>query len=286
MKITQTFLLILLIAGGVMAQESRVHWKRTEPLAQKTGIFHSAQAVNLPTTTTLKKGEFEYEISHRFLPVVNTEKAYFGIDGPAHIRTALGYGISDRLIVVLGRSNFEDNYDLQFKYRLLEDVLGMAPYAVALRAGAAWSTEINQALAGNRSTTDSKNFQYYAQAIVNTLLWKRLGIGLVPSYVYNSHIYCKDTKYSFTVGSYVQFYLGKMISLFVENNTTISGYRGKYNSLHAGVELETGGHFFKIFVGNNSAENPSQYLAGSDLDIKFKGDNLRLGFVITRILKL
>ena len=39
-----------------------------------------------------------YEISHRFLPPINEGyDAYWGIDGPARIRTALSYAPSRQL---------------------------------------------------------------------------------------------------------------------------------------------------------------------------------------------
>jgi hypothetical protein len=266
------------------AQERRVQWKRTAEVKEKVELLHSVHVINLPTTTSLLRGEFEYEISHRFLPPLNTEKAFLGIDGPANIRMALAYGITDKTLLTLARSNLQDNVDLRVKYRFWELNHDTAPAALALRAGGAWNTQVNPFLSDNRKTADPKNVQYYGQVVLNTLILKKLGIGLVPSYLYNSDIYSDDTETSFTLGTFLQYYVGPMWSVIIEGNTTISGYKSSYNSLHFGIELETGGHFFKIFVGNNAALNPSQYLAGSDM--KTDMDSLRVGFNITRILKL
>lgn len=278
------FFICVLFSTALQAQNANVRWKRAEPAQQKIELLHALQAINFATTTTLRKSEFEYEISHRFVPPMSTEKAFLGIDGPANIRMALGYGIADNMFVVLGRSSVQDNIDLQMKYRFYEFNHDLFPAALAVNGGVAWNTQIIEALAPGRETMDTKNFQYYGQLIFNTLIAKKLGIGFVPSYLYNSNIYCEDTKYSFTAGTYVQYYLGTMVSLLFEGNTTVTGYRGRYNSFHFGIELETGGHFFKIFTGNNAVLNPGQYLAGSDRITAM--DNLRLGFVITRVLKL
>jgi hypothetical protein len=49
-----------------------------------------------------------------------------------------------------------------------------------------------------------------------------------------------------------------------------------------GIELETGGHFFKVFLTNSVRLNPSQYLMGTDFP--FESSEWRLGFAITRLL--
>ena len=118
-------------------------------------------------------------------------------------------------------------------------------------------------------------------------IMNKLGLGIIPSYLYNSHIYCTDTEYSFTIGSYLQYYVASSWSLYLEMNNTVTGFRKSYDAVAVGIELETGGHFFKIFFTNNNALNPSQFLTGSDMKY-FDGslaDNSRLGFNITRILK-
>lgn len=276
-KLFVTIFAICLLSLSVQAQEPQINWKREKPVSKpKLLLFHSIHAVNLPTAETLKRGEFEYEISHRFIPTVGTKNAYFGIDGPANIRTALAYAITNRILINLGRSSLDDNYDLRLKFKAYKLRHRIFPMLFAVRAGAAWNTEVV-----GRKTAHERNFQYYGQLIWNTMLWKRLGIGLVPSYLYNSHIYCKDTEDSFTLGGYVQFYISAMISVYFETNQTVFGYRDEYNSLVVGIELETGGHFFKIFFGNSQSLNPSQYLAGADLKPL---EDWRLGFNITRIL--
>ncbi len=272
-----TFLLIIFL-GAISLHSQSVKWKPKKKVAPKLELFHSTQSAHFATATFLRKGEFEYEISHRFLPPLSTDKAFLGIDGPSRIRMGLAYGVTEKTMITLARSNFQDNVDLQLKQQLLAWHNRFLPTLFAIRVGTGWNTEVV-----NRSIGNSKNFQYYGQLIINSMLKKKLAIGIVPSYLYNSHIFCPDTKYSFTIGTYWQYYAGRMWSVFIETNTTVTGFRGQYNSLVAGIELETGGHFFKIFVGNNAALNPSQYLAGSDL--KLRGNNLRLGFNITRILK-
>jgi hypothetical protein len=159
---------------------------------------------------------------------------------------------------------------------------------LAIRGGVSWNTEIPDGI--DRSRTDSDNFQYYAQLIYNGMLFdKKLGIGLVPSYLYNSYIFAVDKQYTFTLGTYLQYYINVMWSFWVEYNPIIMGYRGvirldetgkSYNSLAIGMDIETGGHIFHLIITNNARLNPSQYLVGADRSAS--DDMWRLGFGIKR----
>ena len=274
----------------LMSISAQPKWKKSEENVQiKLELFHSTQAANFSTTESLMKGNWMYEISHRFLPSINDGiDALYGFDGPARIRFALGYGITDNLMVSFGRSNSTDNYDLQFKQTLLELDNEILPSVVAILGGIAVNTEVPKSI--DRSKGDSDNIQFYTQLIYNAMLFdKKLGIGIVPSYLYNSFIYAVDKQYSFTVGTYIQYYFNRIWSLWIEHNAIVAGYQGRirldeigksYNSFTFGAAIETGGHIFNIMLTNNARLNLSQYLVGADRSAS--SNEWRLGFGIIR----
>jgi len=246
---------------------------------------------NLPTATMLYKGDWHYEISHRFLPTIDEGyDANFGFDGPANMRTAVGYGINDKITLTLGRSSLLDNLDLQIKYRLWDTDHSTLPSAVAVRLGLAWNTDIPAIV--DRGKTDADNFQYYAQLIYNTLLLDgKLGIGIVPSYLYNSTIFSVDAQSTFTLGNYYQYYFNDMWGAWLEYNPALSGYQGilqpgevghSHDALSFGTSIETGGHVFYIFATNNTRLNPAQYLVGAPTDASPK--NWHIAFSMARHL--
>ena len=113
------------------------------PIKTRLELFSAIRTANYPTAETLSQGDFHYEISHRFLPAIDEGyKANFGFDGPANIRTSLSYGLSDRLMATLGRSNMLDNLDLQLQYHWLQFPHERLPAVLALNIGVAWNTEI------------------------------------------------------------------------------------------------------------------------------------------------
>ncbi len=282
-----TLLFLLFLSASLFAQEKNIKWKKKDQAAAVVELFHSPQAINLPTTQTIKKGNLEYEVSHRFLPPISDGyDAYYGLDGPGHIRMALAYAITNDALLSFGRSNAaadsgraEDNIDIALKYKLFQfSQYAKAPVSVAIRTGLGWYTNVI-----GRDKTDGANFQYYGQLIINTLLFKKIGLGLVPSYLYNSSILQAETQYSVTLGAYAQYYISSAMSALMEWNPTLNGYKTMYTPFSFGIELETGGHFFKIFLTNSQMLNTSQFLAGADLAGVNDG-KWRIGFNITRIL--
>ncbi|MBR9978021.1 MAG: hypothetical protein KFH87_08030 [Bacteroidetes bacterium] len=272
-------LLLIITCVPAVAQDDASGWTRNESSAlPPLELFHSTQVINLPTATRLHAGEMEFEISHRFIPTVKDGiKSLYGFDGPVNIRIALGYAFSDNGIVTLGRSNLQDNLDLNVKHTLLTLRHDFVPLHVAARAGAAISTEIP-----GREAWDADNLQTYVQFIANTLIGKRIGLGVVPSYLFNSHIECVETQYSLTLGLHAQYYITDSFNVLAEWNPTLSGWREGYNAMSFGIELETGGHFFKIIMSNSDLLNPAQFLAGAP--DSFSDGAWRIGFNITRIL--
>ena len=282
-------MVLLGLSVGIFAQPT---WKRQqEPTRVGVELFHSTMTANFPTAETLKKGDFEYEISHRFLLAISDGfDAAYGLDGPAKIRDALSYGLTDRIMITFGRSNLLDNWDLQFKIKLFQLPHPTLPGLAALRVGLALNTEIPPGL--DRSRLDSRNFQVYVQGVYNTMFFKKkLGVGIVPSYLYNSTIFSKEVQYTFTLGNYYQYYFNKFLSVWVEYNPIVAGYQGviepgetgkSYNSVAFGIDIETGGHFFHVFITNNARVNPSQYLVGADRSAS--DGKWRLAFGISRHL--
>lgn len=262
------------------AQEEGRGWeRRSEATRPPVNAFHSTHVINLPTAETLGRGEWQFEIAHRFFPAVSDgSDALWGLDGPANMRLGLGYAPADRVLVTLARSNFMDNWDLQAKVRALDLDLGPLPILVALQGGAAWSTEVPE-----RDASDKGNFQYYGQLILNTSVADRLALGVVPSYLYNVLLDEIDPVQDLYWGFYGQLFLTDVLSLNAEwnlgeNRAELSNDAGSF-----GLELETGGHFFKVFLTNSVRINPSQFLVGTDF--AFEPDALRLGFAITRLLR-
>lgn len=273
------FILSMLFVAQIALAQS-VKWKPKKIQSTPLQLFHSTYALSLPTAETLQKGDWEFEISHRFVPPISEgEAAFFGLDGPVNNRIALGYAINNNHLITLARSNVFGQYDLWAKYRFVQLRNQVLPVVAALRIGGAWNTKV-----AGRDKTDSKNFQFYSQIVLNSMWQKKIAGGLAISFLQNSAIFQDEVKTSLLFGYYFQYYLSPMASVLLEWNPTFYGWRDSYNSLSFGFELETGGHFFKMYATNNDLLQPAQFLVGANRPVGLK--HLRFGFMITRVLKL
>lgn len=271
--ILTTLIFSFIITLSTYSQD--VKWERKSESKAPVLLFNSTKVFNLPTAEVQSKGDFYFNIVHRFAtPVSEGIGEVWGIDGSVIMRIAFGYSPTDDLMLVLGRSNREGNINLEAKYKLYANDNDVAPFSVSVLGGTAYT--------GKPTVEDNEEFQFYGSLIANTMLFDKLGLGISPSFLYNSHIYCEDVENTLTFGAYAQFYFDDYLSIAVEANPTVTGWRQFYDSYTVGVELETGGHFFKVSIGNNILSNMNQFMAGAG--DAFDSGDLHLGFQIQRTL--
>ncbi|HIF08108.1 MAG TPA: hypothetical protein EYQ64_14575 [Gemmatimonadetes bacterium] len=273
-------MLLLGASSTVDAQQRPERFQRREQQTEaEMAVFHSPQAANLPTAETLKKGEWLFEISHRFFPPVSDgADALWGFDGPVTNRLGLAYAASDRVMLGVLRSNRSDNVELNVRARLFEGGSEAVPVMIGLMGGLAWNTQ-----APTGAGADENESQQYAQLMFNALLGDRLALGLVPSLLRNPTIVDASSETVFALGMHAQLYVSEMVSFLSE--WIISEDRGtdqRHDSGSFGIEFETGGHFFKVMLTNQQLMNPTQFLGGTDAE--FTPDEWRIGFNITRLL--
>ncbi|MCX6148321.1 MAG: DUF5777 family beta-barrel protein [Candidatus Kapabacteria bacterium] len=274
------YIVLILLATSLFGQESS--WT-PEPVTElKFQLFNSTNAINQPTAETYKKGNILFGIEHRFsLPISSGIDNLWGLEGASSIRVHLGYAFTEYLNIDLARSNRMGNTEITIKQRLFENNDESFPLIVSAVGGLAYNTKGVPDELGT-----SRRFQPFGSIVLNTVFENGLGkfgLGLVPTYVYNTNINdagYTNPDYSFTMGMYAQYFINHTWSVLVEATPTVAGWRNTYNSYAFAVEVEMGGHFYKFIYGNNVAMNIAQFNSGSTDEFGFK--NLRFGFQITR----
>lgn len=274
-----TLLVLLAGAAAPVAGQDSVRWQRRgQPTEPPVTVFHSPQSANLPTAETIGKGEWQFEVSHRFSPRFSDGKdALWGLDGSASIRLGLTYGASDRVDLGILRTNLNDNLELDTKVRLAEGGRDGTPWMAALMGGIAINTQLGQA-----QGLDGNETQAYGQLILNALIGDKWAVGVVPSLLYNPYIAEVDKGTAFSVGLNSQLYVARGLSLLGEWNVSQSHDTMPYDAGTFGIEMETGGHFFKLIATNAIRPDPTQFLAGTP--VKFTPHEWHFGFNITRLL--
>jgi hypothetical protein len=281
MKYISTLLIAIFIPSILVSQT----WQRkTEVKEPPLQLFQSTYAYALPTAETLKQGDYLYGISHRFtVPVSSGFEQLFGIDGPVINMMNLGYGLTDDIFLNLGRSNRESQWWFETKYKAIEIRNETLPILVSFLGGVAYSS---RPVPEPKDLEAGRDWHFYGVAIINTLIENKLGIGITPTFSYNSHLQCPEVENSVTLGAYAEYFIDEMYSILIETNPTITGWRNQYDSYTVGFTMNTGGHFFKFSVSNNTAINIQQFNSGAQSAFLGSGENnnLHFGFQITRNL--
>jgi hypothetical protein len=282
----------LLIAGSHYAQDvdlsqlmaadeqkDSIHKKRVE------GTFYSTRIINGQSIEQLDAGILDFRISHRFGKINDGLYNLFGLDN-ASMRMGLDYGVTDKLMIGLGRSTFQKQVDAFLKYRIISQTNdGMMPISMSWMS----SLMVNTLKWEN---PDRKNYftsrLYYAhQLLVARKFSEKTSLQLMPTLVhYNLVRTSKDPNDLFSIGIGGKQRLTRRISINAEYYYQMPGsqFDNARNSLSLGFDIETGGHVFQLHITNSQGMTERTFInetyGGWD-----KGD-LLFGFNISRVFSL
>lgn len=259
---------------------------QSQPAPAKKGLankpaFWGTRLVNLPTAETIEKGGVLFRISHRFYPPVSIgEDGAYGLDGPAYILLSLGYAFTDQLMVTVGRSNFNQEWELYADYKLFAPPRGSErPLSGTLHVGGS--------LVGvDRPAGDVWASRFRFNALLS-LSWKvtgRLSLLAVPAFASNTNFMQPDSEGTFSLGIGGRMLMFDDTSIIGEWVPVLAGYKVFGNGWGLGLEKKIGGHVFQVFVTNNFGLTAAQYIPGGDLG-EFQTrffDRFRFGFNIFR----
>lgn len=273
------------LVGSVFAQ--------TEKLPAYS-LFSTTRVINNHSTETLKKRSFDFRITHRFGDIGGNAGGYhqfWGLDQSTDIRIAGEYGVSDKLMVGLGRSKGvvrRGVFDGFVKYKLVEPTSAL-PLAVTL-LGSSLLTTMPASTDSTSSTYFPKAYHrlsYTTQAIVAYKVSERLSAQAVLSYNHRNWVGYGDVNGMLAIGGGFRYKMTKVLALCVDytynqlaDRSTGIDYK---NAMGIGLEFDLGGHVFQVEVVNSKGIGENQFIPDTNADIS-KGQ-YRLGFTISRPFK-
>jgi hypothetical protein len=263
------------------------------PVQYTEATFKATRLVNFHTVETAGNRTLDFRISHRFGNISDGAYNLWGLDGPADLRLGLEYSYSSRWEVGVGRTTQDKLYDGFFKYQLLrqrED--NKMPVTVTLLASTDLTTmkDPNAAFAGyDKYQYFSDRLSYVFQAMIARKFNERLSLQISPTLVhYNLVTNTTDKNDVYTVVALGRYKLSQRFALTAEYAPRINQYTANMNQFHnsasLGVDIETGGHVFQVFVTNSFGIQETQTIANTT-NTWTKGQ-LILGFNISRYFTL
>ncbi len=253
--------------------------------------FKSTRVINFHSYEVLGKRSLDFRISHRFGDLSSGIDGFYGIDGPASIRLGLEYSHDGRLMVGFGRTSYEKMLDGFIKYRLVRQTEnGSMPFNITLMS----SMFVKTGKDPEESITDINKYKYFSnrisychQLIIGRKFSPKFSAQIAPSLVhFNMAERFTDNNDSYFLTGALRYKFTKRIALTAEYGARMRTYTQQkvYNSLGVGIDIETGGHVFQMFVTNSFGIVESQFLPFNNTS--WSDNGIRIGFNVSRVFDL
>lgn len=299
MKINLLFTFLFSFALSAYAQDDLMKMLDESAPAENTKVFATfkdIKIINVQTIETVKKQTLAFNITHRFGNVNTGVHGFYGFDSADNIRFSLDYGVTDKLMIGIGRSKVRELIDASVKFRFLEQTSNnTVPVSIAVY-GCAAITPMADLL--DQWSRPAHRISYSSQLIIARKFGSRLSIELLPTYVHRNYVdglvndnnQAHETNDLLALGVGGRLKITKRSAIIFDYYHTFSAYRRNndgdpyYAPLSVGYEIETGGHVFHINFTNSSGIVENDYIPYSDdnwLDGGFK-----MGFNISRVFNL
>lgn len=251
-----------------------------------TGSFKANRVINLHSLENTAAGELDVKISHRFGFLSGSFYELFGLD-QATIRIGGDFGITESLMVGIGRSNFEKTYDGFVKFKMLKQSTGAKKMPITLSVLGTTAIKTIKFADPDRENFFSSRLYYTGQLIIGRKFSNAFSLQLSPTIVHRNLVATEvEENDVFALGAAARIKLGKRTSLnteyiYVLPDQLAPGYR---NSLSVGFDIETGGHVFQLHFTNSTSMIEKGFIAETvgnwtDGDVHF-------GFNISRVFNI
>lgn len=282
--------ILLFVSFSSFAQDDLLNMLQSETPAKPTPIyatFKSTRVINLQSNETMKAKHLDFRIQHRFQPIKNGAYDLFGLDG-AVLRLGFEYGLTDKLMIGIGRSTVGKTYDGMVKYQLLQQKKNGTPIGITLFG----STAINTLEWADKTRNNlfTSRISYSAQAIITRKFNEYVSLIVSPSMVHYNLVPDRQTPNDvFAVGIGGSFKISRSIRFTAEYIPRLNGRNypqlpngdaSYYDAVAFGVDIETGGHVFQLHFTNATGLIEQQFIARNANPLQ--GKELRFGFNISR----
>ena len=271
----------------IVAQDttSMVSGLEDKTISEKvTGTFRSTRVINAHSTEMLHKGEMDFRILHRFGSVKTGYKNFFGLDN-ASMRLGFDFGITNNLMIGIGRSTLLKDLDIFAKTRILQQTKGENQMPVSLLVAGGYIVTTQESFAPKNPSFGDRS-SYYFQMIIGRKFSPNFSMQLSPLLLHNNTtLNLTDDKTIIGLGGGMRYKVSKRTAIVIDYHYAIGKLDNAVkNPLSIGVDIGTGGHVFQLHFSNATGMNEKGYLTQTTGDF-FKGE-VRFGFNLSRIFKI
>lgn len=266
--------------------------KDSATVEHTTASFKTTRVINGHSLENTAHGVLDVKIQHRFGLLSEGASNFFGLD-QATIRLGLDYGLTDRIMIGIGRSTYQKTVDGFVKYKLLRqcDSGCKMPITLAVLVSESMTTLPAKDVpwyGEGRTDYFTHRLSNSIQVIVGRKFSKSFSFQLMPGVVHRNLVSSVREKNDVLfVGAGGRQKLTRRIAFNAECFYILpdQGWRQNFQrSVSMGFDIETGGHVFQLHFTNSSGMYERAYIAETPFNF-FKGD-IMYGFNISRVFTL
>ena len=254
-----------------------------------SATFKTTHVVIGQSVENTPKGNMQFLIQHHFGLINSGYQNLFGLNR-AFIRIGTEYGIVDRLSVGVGLNTYKITWDGYAKVKILRQSTGARKMPISMSGFASIAVNTQQWADPDRENYFSSRLSYAFELILARKFTDWFSLQINPALVHKNLVPTeKDHNDIFSLGAGARFKISKRVSIngeyyyLLPNQVYESASQPEvHNSASIGIDIETGGHVFQIFL-TNSEGLIEQYFIPDTRGDWTKGE-IYLGFNISRML--
>lgn len=269
--ITVVIILITVTESGY----SQLQRERAIPDRPLDRVFWATQNVGLATTEMVSKRNLNSSVIHTFGLTNGGIDRFYGLDDGANTKISIQYGLTDRVNLSIGRMTFQKVVDVDSKFKIIQQTeSGSKPVSLALQVSAAATTVAGQNLAFAERLS-------YLSALMISRKMGPLSLQFSPMAAHFNNPSGTNPNRLIGAGFVAQYELNDRFSLSAEYLPVLGDrYAGTVNTFGTGLNIDTGGHVFQLFLTTSQFHN-EQFIMANNRD-SFENGEFRFGFNINR----
>jgi hypothetical protein len=257
--------------------------------------FKTTRVINGHSLENTAHGVLDFKIGHRFGPANGGAREAYGLDG-ATVRLGLDYGVTDRLMIGIGRSSYQKTIDGFVKYKFLRQCDEGCGTPVTLAVVGASSFTALQAdqvpwFAPGREDFFTHRLSYAWTLIVGRKLSETISLQLNPGVVHRNLVeLASEENDLYHISGAGRVKLSKRVAFNAEYFHVLRDDQTDFrNSLSIGFDIETGGHVFQLHFTNSAGMFERGYITETTGDWArsfgdpAEGGGFQFGFNISRV---
>lgn len=288
--LTYLFLLPMVIFGQIESDKGA----EILPVYQ---TFKDTRIVNSHSVETLKAGELDFRIGHRFGDIAGDAggwETFFGLENAADVVIGFEYGLTNNALIGISRSKgsgpLEQNINALLKLKIVTQKTNGTPFSVAfvgLTSASTMPKSDNRGLLSFFEKT-AHRFSYHAEMIIGRKFSDYFSFQATAGITYRNLVPSGDINELPSVGAATRLQLSKPFAILLEGRYIFAEDRGDvdyYPALGLALEWETGGgHTFQLNFTNSGGMMETDYIPYTTQN--FLDGEFRFGLTISRLFKI